>query len=166
MAHSLEKRQKVRTEFVIKGLPLKTACALHDVAYQTGRGWKRKAKAEGDDWDTARAAVRLSSGGVAELTAEVIEDFVHLFQNTLDAVKEDKKLTPLQKADTIAKLSDAYTKTVKAAGNSNPQLSRLSVIMDVLQKMMQFIRRDYPQHVDIFMEILEPLGQELSRELA
>lgn len=165
MAHSLETKQKVRSEYV-KGQPLKVACALHDVAYQTGRGWKRKAKANGDDWDTARAAVRLSSGGVSELTATIIEDFVHLFQSTIDAIKADKNLSPLQKADAIAKLSDAYTKTVKAAGNSNPQLSRLSVVMDALQKTMQFIRRKYPQYTDIFMEILEPLGEELSRELA
>lgn len=165
MAHSLETRQQVRSEYV-RGLPLKAACAMHDVAYQTARGWKRKAKAAGDDWDTARAAVRLSSGSVSELTSAIIEDFVHLFQGTIDAVKVDKDLSPLAKADTIAKLSDAYQKTVKAAGASNPQLNRLSVIMDVLQKTMQFIRREYPQYTDIFMEVLEPLGEELSRELA
>jgi len=164
VAHNPAKRQQVRSEFV-KGLPLKAACALHDVAYQTGRGWKRRAKNDGDDWDTARAAVRLSTGGVTQLTAAIIEDFVLLFQATIDAVKDDDKLTPLQKADTLAKLSDAYTKTVKAAGNSNPPLNRLSVIMDILQKQLQFIRANFPQHVDAFIEILEPLGEELSRDL-
>ncbi len=165
MAYKPEERQKVRTAYV-KGLSLKAAAADCDIPYQTARGWKSRAKSQGDDWDNARAALRISSSGVKALTAGVIEDFVHLFQTTIESLKEDKNIPALQKADAIAKLSDAYQKTVKAAGNSDPGLSRLSVVMDVLQKQMQFIRDNFPQHIDIFMEILEPLGEELSREIA
>jgi hypothetical protein len=165
VAYKPETRQKVRSDFV-KGLSLKAAAAEHDIPYQTARGWKRKAATDGDDWDNARAALRISSGGVKALTAAVIEDFVHLFQATLEALKNDKNTPALQKADAIAKLSDAYQKTVKAAGNSDPALSRLSIVLDVLQKQMLFIREHFPQYVEIFMEILEPLGEALSREIS
>ncbi len=163
MAHSQETKRKVRSEYV-KGMPLKAAAALHNVPYGTARTWKEAASNAGDDWDVARAALRLSDGGVKALTAEVIEDFVHMFKSTIDAVKADKKLSPLQKADVLAKLSDAYQKTIKAAGSSNPGLSKLAIALDVLRKQLDFIRDRYPKHTPIFMEILEPFGEYLSRE--
>jgi hypothetical protein len=164
VAHSQETKRKTRSEFV-KGMPLKAAAALHNVPYGTARAWKESAKKEGDDWDISRAALRLSDSGVRALTAEVIEDFVLLFKSTIDALKEDTKLTPLQKADVLAKLSDAYQKTIKAAGNSNPSLSKLAIGLDVLKRQLDFIRDKFPHHASAFMEILEPFGEHLSHEL-
>lgn len=162
MAYSADVRVKVRSHY-IKGQPLKAAAAIEQVPYETARGWKRKAKAEGDCWDTARAALRMSASGVQSLTAEVIEDFVHLFQSTIEQLKSADEIQPLAKAEAIAKLSDAYQKTIKAAGASNPEISKLAVAMDVLQRQMEFIRLQFPQHINAFVEVLEPLGEELSR---
>ncbi len=163
MAYSPEVRQAVRTTY-LKGLPLKAAAEANSVPYETARSWKRKAELAGDNWDNARAATRLSQGSVQELTASIIEDFVHLFQSTMDEVKHAEGLKPLQKAEVISRLSDAYTKTVKAAGDSSPELSRLSVAMDVLKLQADFIRTNYPQHLDAFMELLGPFGEVVSRE--
>jgi len=82
----------------------------------------------------------------------------------LDELKTAKDIKPLDKAEALARLSDAYQKTVKAAGQSDPKLSRLAIAMDVLQKLMTFISSDYPQYVQMFMEILQPFGEELARE--
>ncbi len=161
MAYSQEVKTKVRKSF-IQGHPLKAAADLNSVPYETVRAWKRNAKATGDDWDSAKAAIRISSSGVQALTAEVIEDFVLLFQTTIEDIK-NADIPALQKADAIARLADAYNKTIKAAGASNPELSALSIAMDVLQRQVDFIRKRFPQHVDVFMEILEPFGEELSR---
>lgn len=162
MAYSDTVRQAVRADFV-RGLTLRGASDKNQVPYETVRGWKRSAKAEGDDWDIARAAARISAGGIKTLTAEILEDFVHLFEATIEEIKSAKDMSPMKKAEAISRLSDAYQKTVKAAGASNPELSRLAIAMDVLQKQAEFIRRRHPHLQSAFLEILEPFGKELTR---
>lgn len=162
MAYSDNTRQAVRADF-IRGLTLKGAAEKHTVPYETARGWKRQAKLEGDDWDIARAASRISAGGIKTLTAEIIEDFVHLFQATIAEIKAAESMAPMKKAEAISRLSDAYQKTVKAAGASNPELSRLAIAMDVLQRQAEFVRRRFPELQGDFLEMLEPFGKELSR---
>ncbi|MBL4783019.1 MAG: DUF1804 family protein [Porticoccaceae bacterium] len=162
MAYSEQVKALIRTDYV-RGLPLTGAAEKHDVPYQTARNWKRTAGKDGDDWDTARAASRISSGGVRALTAEIIEDFVHLFHATITEIKAAKDIGPMKKAEAISRLSDAYHKTVKASGASNPELARLSIAMDVLQRQADFIRRHFPEKQEFFLEILEPFGMELSR---
>lgn len=164
MAYSDETKRELRGCYVHKGMSLKAAADLCNVPYETTRSWKRKAAAEGDDWDTARAAARMSQSGVKALTAEIIEEFCLLFQSTITEIKEAKKISPLQKAESISRLSDAYTKTVKAAGSSNPELSKLAVAMDVLERQAEFIRTEYPDHMDFFLEILAPFGEVIGRE--
>lgn len=162
MAYTEKVKAKVRADF-IRGHTLKGAAANNEVPYETTRAWKRQARQDGDDWDIARAAARISVGGIKTLTAEVIEDFVHLFQVTIDDIKNAPNTDPLKKAEAISRLSDAYQKTVKAAGASNPELSRLAIAMDVLQRLAQFIQRRHPELREGFLEILEPFGKELSR---
>lgn len=147
----------------IRGLTLKGAAEKSKVPYDTVRSWKRSAKAAGDDWDTARTAARISSGGIKTLTSQVIEDFVHLFQSTIDEIKLAEDIDPLKKAEAISRLSDAYQKTIKAAGASNPELARLAIAMDVLQRMSEFIRRNHPEMKQSLLTIIEPFGKELSR---
>ncbi|MGI1671961.1 MAG: DUF1804 family protein [Neptuniibacter sp.] len=166
MAYSDETKRELRGHFVHKGMSLKAASSACEVPYETARSWKRKAAADGDDWDTARAAARMSESGVKALTAEIIEDFCLLFQSTIEEIKKAEKISPLQKAESISRLSDAYTKTVKAAGASNPELSKLSVAMDVLKRQAEFIQQNYPDRKELFLEILAPFGEVLSREFS
>lgn len=144
-------------------MPLKTAAAKHKVPYETTRNWKRKDARAGDDWEIARAAMRLSSSGAQSLTAEVIEDFVYLFNMTLKELKDSKDIPPLEKAKLLAGLSDAYAKTIKAASSSNPAISRLAIAMDVLKRMTDHIRKNHPELLAQFTEMLEKFGQELNR---
>lgn len=164
MAYSSEVKQAVRSAFIYKGYTLKAAADAEDVPYETARHWKRQALSQGDDWDNARAAARISRGGVKALTSEIIEDFALLFQSTIEEIKNAEGVKPLQKAEAISRLSDAYQKTVKAAGASNPELSRLSIAMDVIKRQAEFIKAHYPMHLDAFIEMLEPFGEVVSRE--
>ena len=52
---------------------------------------------------------------------------------------------------------------MKASGASNPELARLAIAMDVLQRQADFIRRRFPDYQHMFLEILEPFGRELNR---
>ncbi len=165
MAYSDDVKRDLRSAYIYKGLTLKGAAESVDVPYPTARYWRRTAEQSGDDWDNARAAARLSQGGVRALTAEIIEDFSLLFQATIAELKT-ADVKPLEKAEAISRLSDAYQKTVKAVGASNPELSRLSVAMDVIKRQADFIKSDFPQYIDVFLEVLEPFGEVISREFS
>jgi len=165
VAHSEETKLSVRRSYVYDKKSLQHAAQLHNVNYQTARSWKKKSETDGDDWDKARAASRMAGGGVGEMTAEVLEDFARLFQTTITELK-DGNFTAIQKAEVLSRLSDAYTKTMKAAGNSNPRIARLSVAMEVLEELAKYIRTHSPHDLERFVLILEPFGQHISKVLS
>jgi hypothetical protein len=160
MAHDASTRAKVRAKFV-QGLPLETAADACDVPYNTARNWKRSAKDGGDDWDVARRAKELSRGGVAEMTGQIMEDLVEQFAATMQLMRETKGMQPLDKANILLKLSDAYVKTMAAAARGNPKLDRLSVAMDVLRELAEFIADQFPDLRDKFLDVAEAFGPEV-----
>ena len=162
MAYTEDVKRKLKNDY-LRGMPLKAAAGNNDVPYETSRNWKRKARLAGDDWDMARTAKRISNSGVDNLIFEWIDDFVMMFQTTIQEMRDSKDIKPMLKAQAIAQLSDAYQKTIKAAGASNPKLSSYAIAMEVLTKLSDFIRENYPQFAPAFVEILEPFGEELSR---
>jgi uncharacterized protein YjcR len=162
MAYPDTKRQEVRKHYV-QGLPLETAASLSDVAYETARNWKRKAKAEGACWDQARQAKRISRGGIAELTGEIMESMVEQFAATMTAMKEAESMPPMQKAEILLKLSDAYVKTMAAAARGNPKLNRLSTAMEVVQLLGGFIAENFPDLRNRWPDISEGFGPEVIR---
>ena len=66
MAHDTTTRQRLRAKYV-QGLNLKAASLACKVPYGTARAWKRQAEEDGDNWDLARQARRMTKGGVAEI---------------------------------------------------------------------------------------------------
>ncbi len=161
MAYSPEKIQEVRKLFVYERLPLPEAAARCDVSYSAAQAWKKKAKANGDDWDKARNASRMAAGGLGDITNQLLEDFALLFQSTIESIR-DGNYDALDKAEAIARLSDSYTKTMKAAGGGNPKIAKLSIAMEVLSTLAEFIKSDYPEDLERFARILEPFGTRVS----
>jgi hypothetical protein len=118
---------------------------------------------EGDGlcWAKARQAARMASGGLGDLTAELLEDFALLFQSTVEQIK-DAEVDPLKKAEAISRLSDAYTKTMRAAAKGAPEIGRLAIALEVLDALAKFVRAHHPEHAEALIEVLEPFGQELA----
>jgi hypothetical protein len=162
MAHDASTRAKVRAKFV-QGVPLETAAEACDVPYNTARNWKRAAKDQGDDWDIARRAKDLSRGGVAEMTGQIMEDLVEQFAATMQLMRETEGMQPMDKANILLKLSDAYVKTMAAAARGNPKLDRLSVAMDVIQQLCGFIVENFPDMRQPFLDAVEAFGPELAQ---
>jgi hypothetical protein len=163
MAHDRKTRDQVRAKYV-QGMPLKTAADLARVAYQTARNWKTAAKRDGDDWDIARAAQRMSRSSVDSMTGQVVEEMTVQFLATLEAVKTDTKLAPAAKADILARLSDAFIKVINGAGRSNPKLGAFSICMELLRDLSQFIQTKHPKAHLMFIDILEAFGQEVAKK--
>ena len=161
MAYSPEKVQAVRAAFVYERLPLPEAAERAGVSYSAAQAWKRKALQNRDDWDKARSASLLAAGGLGDKTDQIIENFAMLFQSTMDAIR-DGDYDALKKAQAIAMLSDAYSKTMKAAGGGNPKIAKLSIAMEVLSTLAEFIKSDYPEDLERFARILEPFGVRVS----
>jgi transposase len=163
MAHNQKTRGQVRAKY-IQGMPLATAAETCSVGYQTARNWKRLGKENGDDWDTARAARRLSKSGIEDLTSQVLEELTVQFLATFEAMKQHETMEPEKKAEILARLSDSYVKTVNAAGRANPALTELSRTMEVLKELNEFIGVKFAKHRAAFLEILEAYGQEVARK--
>ena len=163
MAHDSAKRQAVRRAFVVDRQPLSAACQLAGVSYSTGRAWKADALRVGDDWERARQAEEVGDGGVKALTRVVLEEFIPLFKSTIAAIRSGK-LNPVDQAEAISRLSDAYSKTVKASGAVDPAIAKLGWAMDVMRMLAQFTAEKFPQHQAVLLEVLEPFGERMAAE--
>lgn len=163
MAHERGKKLEVRRRYVSDRQSLAAAANLADVSYSTARNWKRAAASAGDDWERARLAEQVSDGGVGELTRVVLGEFVPMFRSTIEALK-GSDLSAVEKAEAISRLSDAYTKTVKAAGAIDPTIAKLAWAMEVLKLLAEFVQARFPDNANALIEVLEPFGQHLAEQ--
>lgn len=163
MAYSIKQRNEVKKNYVHKLLPMTQAAKLANVPVNTARRWKDEAFEKGDDWDKARAASALSSGGRDDLMKTIVNDFVICHQSIMESLKTDEHLTAKEKVDSLTSLADAFSKTMKAAGLASPELSKLSIANDIIQLLGDFVQQRFPQYVNVFIEILEPFGEEISK---
>lgn len=160
MAHPPETRAKLRSLVVHQGLGLEQAAQRLGLSPRTAARWRQEAEASGDDWAKARAAHHLAGEGAEAVSRAVLEDFLTLFQSVMSEVR-DGQLKPLEKAEAISRLSDAYTKTTKAIQRSAPELHRLAIASEVLQLLARYVREHAPRHAPALLEVLEPFGEEL-----
>lgn len=167
MGYTPETRLKVRRSYVQDMLPLSEACARHDVPYNTGRRWKRDDnRRRGDDWDRAREAWLMASGGAGEATSRVLETFALLFKSTIDKLSDPEGDNDgIETAEAMSRLADAYTKTIKAATAHHPKLNRLAVAMELLEEFTTWIRENRPDQLQAWAGVIEPFGQHLNRKL-
>lgn len=161
MAHTNQTRQAVRASFVYERLSLEAASIKQGVSYNTVRVWKKKARADGDDWDKARSASRMAQGGLGDITTQLLEDFALLFQATITEIR-DGQYDGLKKAEALSRLSDAYTKTMKAAAGGDPKIAKLSIALETLQLLARYIKEEHPHSLEQFTVILEPFGTKVN----
>lgn len=163
MAYGIADKNKVKKNYINKLLPMTQAAKLAGVPLATARRWKTEAFDKGDDWDRLKAATSMTSGNNDDLMKTLINDYVILHQSAIEAVKADDGMVAKDKVAALSSLADAFSKTMKSAGLASPQLSKLAVANDIIQLLGEFIKDNYSQHIDAFLEILEPFGEEIAR---
>lgn len=156
MAHSQETRDKLR-QLYIEGMALTTAAMSVSISYETARDWKKTAKKRGDDWDTARTAYRVSDQGIDELNQQLVEDFTRQSVTTMRELK-DSDLSAAEKVQFQASLADAYVKFSKAFARINPSLSGLSVALDTLKVITDYLREHDPQALRALHPHIDQIG--------
>jgi len=165
MAKPANLRAKLKKHYAFDRLSLEQAAKLCDISYGTARRWKDKAKDEGEDWDKLRGASELASGDAEEVTRHALTELLLQFKSTLDIIKADAAINPVQRVQLLSSLMDNIQKGTSAMRRLLPETNELAVSMKVLRGMAEFVQKRFPQHGAAFIEILEPFGDELERIL-
>lgn len=156
MAHSQQTKETVRRLY-IEGMPLTGAALTGSVSYDTARDWKTKAKILGDDWDTARTAYQISEQGTDQLMQTLVEQMMRQAVTTMREI-EDAQMTAQLKVMLQAQLSDAVSKFSKSMSRINPKLGALSVSLDTLKTIAEYLSKNDKQALAVFQDHLEPIG--------
>lgn len=164
MAYSAEVIAAVRAGYVHERQPLEAAARRHGVPDRTVRRWKADAAEAGDNWDQARAAGALAGGSRELLMQAVIEDYIALHQATQRALLDGTGLNPLERAEALGRLADAFAKTMAAVGKASPALSEIAITGRVLQDLAGWVQREAPEAAEALLSVLEPFGRWASRE--
>lgn len=164
MAHTQDTRDGLR-QLYIEGMPLNGAAVTRGVSYDTARDWKKLAKSKGDDWDTARAAYRISDQGVDDLNKQLVEDFARQVITTTREL-EESTIPASDKAQLLAQLADAYAKFSKAFARINPAFSGLSVALDTLKTIADHLKKHDAPALRVLQPHLEEVGAILGKRYA
>ncbi len=161
-----EVKRRARDAYVHERLTIAATAAKIGLGINTVNRWKKADAGTSRDWDKARAAASLGGEGLQAVAIKVLEDYLLQHQATLEALKTEPKdgepaISPLQRAEILSRLSDSFHKAMAAHAKLTPELSRLAVAMDVMQRLAGFVRAHYPQHTAALLDIIEPFGAEL-----
>lgn len=163
MAHSADKKAAIRNSYINEQLDLKAAALKHDISYATARSWKKKALDENDDWDTVRVSLNIANGGTKELRNQVLQRFYTQSEYIFRELENREDLDPMKMIELLTKWSDAVSKVSKTLGVSN-DFDRIGFALELLQFLGSFIKESFPQHANVFLEILEPFGQAVAKQ--
>lgn len=163
MAHPKETKSKARALYVHSRYPLQTIATALDVSAVTVSRWKADARKKGDCWDMARSADTMAGEGFERLVSDAVEGFTIMFQVTMEQIRDAENMAPADKAKMMASLADSFNKMINSAGRAAPSLSKLGIATEVLSKLAEFIRSDFGEHQNAFLEILEPFGIEIAK---
>ncbi|MGC4884562.1 DUF1804 family protein [Providencia hangzhouensis] len=165
MAHPPEMRDKLRRAYVFDGLSLEVASMQCGIAYSTAQRWKNNAAETGDDWDKLKSARLMSGGGLEEIARAMLTGLVTQFKTTMDELTYgETKLPPEERVKLLGSLSDAYNKAIASSRKVLPETSQLATAIEVVELLSFFIKENYPQHLQVFADILEPFGQEITKK--
>ncbi|MDR2710210.1 MAG: DUF1804 family protein [Burkholderiales bacterium] len=164
MAYNEAQRHAIRAAYVYQRKTVMQLAKLHRIPERTLARWKKDALKQGDDWDVARTAYSISAKGSASVTIAFLEDFMIVATNTMKELKEDPKIPALGKAEALSRLSDSYNKAMAAANKYAPELNKISVALEVLHDLAEFVRNKMPEHAAAMLEVLEPFGAHIAKK--
>ena len=165
MAHDTDKKSQVRKSYVFDGLSLASCAMLADVSYSTAQRWKNVAKDAGDDWDKIKAANTLAGSELEDIGRQILTDFIVQFKTTMDKIREDETLTSTARVELLTSLADSYNKAIAANKKIMPETNKLAVALQVVEMLSKYIGEHKPELLMSFMEVLEPFGDLLDKEL-
>ena len=165
MAHNTQTRAAVRAAYIYDMLPLTQVATAHGVPLATLRTWKKRALTEGDDWDKLRGAQALAGEGVESIARQMVADYVVQHKALMEAVLTAKDINPAAKVAALASLADSFNKMLAASKRVLPETGELAVALRVLRLLGEYVQREYPQHPNAILEVLEPFAARFPQAL-
>ena len=165
MAHTTQTRAAVRAAYIYDMLPLTQISTAHGVPLATLRSWKSRALKSGDDWDKLRGAQALAGEGVESIARQMVGDYVVQHKALMESVLASGDITPAKKVEALASLADSFNKMIAASKRVLPETGELAVALRVLRLLGEYVQREYPQHANALLEVLEPFAAELPQTL-
>lgn len=160
MAANGDLKRKARAEYVFQRKNQQMIATSLGVAASTIRRWKQEAKTKGDDWDVQRTAHMIAGEGLDCVITTVVEEFMMMAQSLIEELKKPDQSVE-KRVSQITSLADAMVKMTNSAGKLAPKISELGVAQDVVRRLAEFVREDFPEHAPAILEILEPFGETL-----
>ena len=100
-----------------------------------------------------------------ELNKQLVEDFARQVITTTREL-EEAKIPAADKAALLAQLADGYAKFSKAFGRLNPQFSGLSVALDTLKVIAEYLKKHDPSALRALQPHVEDIGAVLGKRYA
>lgn len=163
MAHPDDTRRAVRAGYVFDQLGLEVAAVKEGVPVATARRWKAEAKKAGDDWDKARSAQLIAGGGIEDVVRQTLAVMVQQTQATAEAIQVAENMEPIAKVQALASLADSHTKMAAVLKRMMPETDRLAVALEVIKRLLEFTKANYPGNAAALAEMLEAFGDEIAR---
>lgn len=166
MAHPKSKRMALRSAYCYKALSLEEAAALVGVSIGTARRWKADAqRAEDDDWDKVKAASSLAGEGMEAVARQMLNDYVLQHRTLMERIGKDEDMQPAEKVEALSSLADSFAKTISASKRILPETDELATALGIIRKLVDFTSQCFPQHASALLEVLEPFGVLVAKEL-
>ena len=165
MAHNTQTRAAVRAAYIFEMLPLAQIATAHGVPLATLRSWKKRALDTGDDWDKLRGAQALAGEGVEAIARQMVADYVVQHKALMEEVLNSSEIKPGAKVSAIASLADSFNKMIAASKRVLPETGELAVALRGLRLLGEYVQREYPQHANALLEVLEPFAAGLPQTL-
>jgi DNA polymerase I-like protein with 3'-5' exonuclease and polymerase domains len=152
-------KKLARLMYVEESATIEKVAAFFKVSAKTIGNWKMRDKERGQDWDQMRTAYILGPGGTDSIVHEFVPRFFRLMRQTITDIEDDKtQLTIADKVKFTTSLTDCMSKATSAVGKLMPQLNEMTIALRVITHLQKFIGKSFPQHNQVFAEILEPFG--------
>ena len=150
--------KEARSLYVFKSMSIPRIAVALNIPHRTISRWKSDAKSNGDCWKSARTNALMAGGGTGNLDI-LLSEFITFFNATMEEVKADGEMSPLDKVGAIASLGDAYTKVIKSAGKTDPAKTQLAIALDVIKKLMTYLETSGDTDaITALVPHLEPFG--------
>lgn len=164
MAHDVNTKTELRRLYLFERLSLEVAAAQVGVSLPTARRWKQQAQEFGDDWDKLRAAHTLAGTDLEDVARQLLTDLVLQFKATMEALQV-AEIGAAERVQLLTSLSDSYNKAISANKKLMPETSKLAVALQVVEMLAAYLKQHKPDLLMDFMQILEPFGKTLEKEL-
>ena len=92
----------------------------------------------------------------------MVGDYVTMHKTLLETVMSSTDIPAGKKVEALASLADSFNKMIAASKRVLPETGELAVPLRVLG---EYVQREYPQHANALLEVLEPFAEELPQTL-